>query len=232
VTLEAGPASLEAWPPSLSVAQGTAAPLTATLLSPSGDATDVSADVTWVSSAPRTAFVTNAPDQPRTVVGRDAGTAGLVGRIDGWTAQATAQVTDAALSSVEVVPPPALLSWWPADFTALGRFDDGSVQDLTDQVSWSSSSPTHLRIRGTGLDRGRSVVVAAAPASVDVTARPRGGPATTAHGLPVTPPAARGGVQAEASRQDRGATPGAGPRCGRNDGRRHRHRHLVVVGSW
>jgi hypothetical protein len=178
------------------VALGTAAPLSAALLSPSGASSDVTADVTWVSSAPRTAFVTNAPDAPRQVVGRTPGTAILLGRIDGWVGQVAARVTPAKLSALDVVAPPALLGWWPAPFQAIGHFDDGSVQDLTAQVSWSSSSPTHLRIRGTGLDRGRSVVVAAAPASVDVTARPRGGPATTAHGLPVNPhAAARGGGQ-------------------------------------
>jgi hypothetical protein len=185
LSLEPGPASAEAWPPAQALALGTAVPLTATLLSPSGDASDVTADVTWVSSVPTIAYVTNAPDQPRTVVGRSAGTATLLGKVDGWTAQASARVTTATLSGLQLVPPTALLRWWPAAFQALGQFSDGSVQDLTTQVSWSSSSPVRMRIRGTGLDRGQSQVLPGATGTVDVSARPRGGPASTAEGLPI-----------------------------------------------
>ena len=185
LSLEPGPATAEAWPPTQALALGTAVPLTATLLSPSGDASDVTGDVTWVSSAPAIAFVTNAPDQPRTVVGRSAGTATLLGKVDGWTAQASARVTTATLSGLQLVPPPALLRWWPAAFLAVGQFSDGSVQDLTRQVSWSSSSPVRMRIRGTGLDRGQSQVLPGASGAVDVSARARGGPVSTAGGLAI-----------------------------------------------
>lgn len=185
LTLEPGPATVEAWPPTQSLALGTAVPLAATLLSPSGDSSDVTADVTWVSSTPTVAFVSNAPDQPRTVVGRSAGTATLLGRVDGWTGQASAKVTAATLSGLQLVPPAALLRWWPAPFRALGQLSDGSVQDFTRQVSWSSSSPGRMRIRGTGLDRGHSQVLPGASGSVDVSARPRGGPVSTAAGLAI-----------------------------------------------
>ena len=113
------------WRPGLRcrrVALGTAAPLSAALLSPSGDSSDVTADVTWVSSAPRTAFVTNAPDAARRWWAGARGPRRCLGRIDGWMAPGLgAGHPGDALRAWSVVAPPALLRWWPAAFQALGQ---------------------------------------------------------------------------------------------------------------
>jgi len=73
-----------------------------------------------------------------------------------------------------------VLTWAPVRFVATGQFSDGTTQDLTRWVSWTSSDPGLLRIRGTGADRGAARGVDAGV--VEVLARSRGGPSA---GLPV-----------------------------------------------
>lgn len=173
VTFEPDAGTLELWPPGPSLAIDTALPVAVTLLSASGDSSDVTRDAVWTSSAPELALVTNAPASPPQLIGRDAGQVDLLGRVDGLELRTSAQVTGAGLASLELQAPSTLVTWAPTAFRAVGHFTDGSFQDLTRWVSWSSSRPSHLRVLGTGPQRGAAVALL--PGAVDVHLRPRGG---------------------------------------------------------
>jgi hypothetical protein len=49
---EPDPGTLEVWPPGATLAAGTALPLAVTLVTGSGDSTDVTTDAVWTSSLP------------------------------------------------------------------------------------------------------------------------------------------------------------------------------------
>ncbi len=174
LVVEAQPGMLEAWPPGLTLAAGTELPLSVTLVSASGDSTDVTADAVWMSSAPEVALVTNAPTQQGRLLGVTAGTALLTARVGALQATVRVVVSAATLQGIDVHAPPATVTWAPAAFAATGHFSDGTTQDLTPWVSWTSSDPAVLRLRGTGPGRGSARGLT--PGSVMVTARPRGGP--------------------------------------------------------
>jgi len=158
--------SLEVWPPGALLAAGTVLPLSVTWVTGSGDSTDVTADAVWTSSLPRVAITTNAPGQHGTLLARAPGTTLLTSRLDGLQARLSVVVTAATVQAVDVQPPPAVVTWAPAIFGAMGRFSDGTVQDLTGSVTWLSSDRGVLRIRGTGPDRGTARGVEAGPVQV------------------------------------------------------------------
>jgi hypothetical protein len=99
VTFEPDAGTLELWPPAPTVANGTALPITVTLLSASGDSSEVTQDVVWTSTDPTVGLVTNAPGSPPQLLGRDAGQVDLLGRLDALELRTTAQVTGAGLAS-------------------------------------------------------------------------------------------------------------------------------------
>jgi hypothetical protein len=177
VTFEPDAGTLELWPPAPTIARGTALPIRVTLLSASGDSLDVTQDVVWTSSDPTLGLVTNAPGSPPELLGRDAGQVDLLGRLEALKLQTTAQVTSAGLLSLELDGPSTMVRWAPVALRAIGHFTDGSLQDLTRWLSWSSSRPSRLRVLGTGPQRGAAVALLAGTA--DVRVRPRGGPSTS-----------------------------------------------------
>ena len=176
IEAEPDPGALEVWPPAVSLATGTTFLVAATLVDGSGESTDVTADTVWLSSDPKVAIVTNAPDQRGLLLGRAPGSAVLTAQVDGNRATLSVQVTPATLQRVDVHPPAAIVTWAPSSFTASGVLSDGTVQDLTRWVTWAPSDPTILRLRGTGPDRGTARGVDAG--TVQVFAHPVGGAAT------------------------------------------------------
>jgi uncharacterized protein YjdB len=132
--------SIEVTPTDPSVAAGRTAQLTATGLFSDGSNQDLTAQVTWSSSDDTTASVSNDPASiglaSTFVVGQVTITATLAG-IDGTT---TLTVTDAELDSIEVSPAgQTLAAGYELQLTATGTYSDSSTQDLTTQVTWSSS---------------------------------------------------------------------------------------------
>jgi hypothetical protein len=176
VQAESGPGILEAWPPAAALAAGTALPVVVTLITGSGDSTDVTADAVWLSSDSKVAIVTNAPDQRGILLGRAPGSALLTAQVDGIRVSVPVQVTSATLQRLDVHAPAAIVTWAPSSFVASGVLSDGTVQDLTRSVTWAPSDPSILRLRGTGPDRGTARGVDAG--TVDVLAHPVGGTPT------------------------------------------------------
>ncbi|HUM09878.1 MAG TPA: Ig-like domain-containing protein [Myxococcaceae bacterium] len=172
VEAESAPAALEVWPPGVTLAAGTALPLSVSLVTGSGDSTDVTPDAVWTSSLPRVAIATNAPGQHGTLLGRAPGTAILTTRVDQLEARLPVVVNAATVQEVELHAPPAVVTWAPSSFGATARLSDGTVQDLTGSVSWTLSDPALMRIRGTGGDRGTAVGLDAG--MVQVYAHPLG----------------------------------------------------------
>src|SRR5207249_12326751 len=71
-------------------------------------------------------------------------------------------VTAAILSTITVTPTaPSVANGTTRQFTATGTYSDFTTQDLTTQVTWSSSSPAVATISNAGGTQGLATSVAA-----------------------------------------------------------------------
>lgn len=150
--------------PSLSVAAGLTLSLTAIGTFTDNSTMDLSDTATWSSS--NTAIATMAG---RIATGVAVGNATISAVMNGVTGTATLQVTPALLVSIAVTPANVTLPLGSTrQFTATGTFTDSSTQNLTTQVTWTSSDDTRVAIsnadgsRGlaTGLNQGTVTITA------------------------------------------------------------------------
>ncbi len=157
--------SIAVAPPNSNILKGTTQQFTATGTYCDGSTKDITASATWTSSIPSVATV-NA-----------AGLATGVG-VGTTTIQATSGSVSSA-TNLTVVNPLLSLSITPTlpgtrvggtqQFTATGTYYDGTVQNLTSSVNWSSSSTNVATINSNGLAAGL------ASGTSTITARQPGG---------------------------------------------------------
>jgi hypothetical protein len=139
-------ASIEVTPPILRIAAGRSALMTATGVY-SDNSTQNLTQVTWASSNSAVASV--SPGGVATAVG--VGTATITATSGGIAGSTTLTVTSAVLASIQVTPAtPSVAKGLSQQFIATGIFSDNSKQDLTTQVSWSSSSSAVATISESG----------------------------------------------------------------------------------
>ena len=103
---------------------------------------NITTAVTWQSSAPATASISNAAGSEGLATAASVGgpitISATLGSISGTT-QLT--VTAVTLQSITIAPASATIARTTTlQFVAYGHFSDGSTQDLTAQASWSSST--------------------------------------------------------------------------------------------
>lgn len=148
-------------PPAPSLADGTTVAFTATGTFSDGTTQDLTSSVGWSSSDP--SVVSMAPGGVATAV--DPGAATVTASSVDVQGTASVTVTPAVLVALEVTPPaPVAPKGTSVELAATGRFSDGSVQDLTSDVAWTSSDPAVAGMTGssaTGLAEGQAVLQAA-----------------------------------------------------------------------
>jgi parallel beta-helix repeat protein len=92
---------------------------------------------------------------------------------DGLAGAASFSLTNYAALSIEVSPGnPSLAVSVAGQFTAAGTFTDGSTQDMTSAVAWSSATPSVASIGGTGVATGVAPGTSAITASWQGIASP------------------------------------------------------------
>jgi uncharacterized protein YjdB len=153
-------------PASSSVAAGTG--LQFTVIGAYNDETtrDVTTEATWSSSDPGVATVNGrgiaTPVRP--------GTATITATVGDHSASSTLTVTNALLQSIDVLPAdPSIPNGTSLQLAATGHFDDGSTQDLTGQVSWTSSAAT-VSVGDAAGSKGLASSTALGSASSTITA--------------------------------------------------------------
>jgi uncharacterized protein YjdB len=101
-----------------------------------GTSEDVTASATWSSSQPSIATV----NVQGNVAGVGTGSATLAASYQGTTASAVVSVGPAALVAITITPNPSSFPIGESEqLVATGKFSDGSSQNLTQSVTWSSS---------------------------------------------------------------------------------------------
>ena len=145
-------ASITVTPPLPRLAQGTSQQLRATGTFSDGTVQDVTAIASWTSTA--TAVATVSATGRTTAVA--PGTATIRAAIGAVNGSATVTVTNAMLTSITVSPAnPIIAKDTTVDLTASGVFNDGTNQDLTDQVTWESAAAAVATVASGGATPGR-----------------------------------------------------------------------------
>lgn len=141
-------------PPTATIAVAGTQQFRAIVTLTNGQTEDVTADATWTSSSTAIATINGSG----LATGVSAGVAIITASFDGFSASAKLTVTAAnapALKSIAVTPNPATVpAGQTVAFTAKGTFSDNSTQDLTTQVTWTSSNTKFATIAATGIATG------------------------------------------------------------------------------
>ena len=135
-------------------------------------------DVTWVSSDPPVASISNAAGSRGIATGVSPGTTTITATYGGIVGATTLTVTDAFLVSIEVTPPdPSVETAHTQQFTAIGNFSDGSSRDLTEDATWSPGDPTVASVSNAAGTKGLATGVS--PGTTNITATHSGVAGTT-----------------------------------------------------
>lgn len=137
-----------------------------------GSTENITAQVSWASSDPAVATISNADDATRGVASTiAAGTTTISASRAGTaiTGDSTLTVTEAALLSIAVTPDTATIAdGLTQAFTATGTYSDDTTQDLTAIVTWSSAQTAVATI--SNADGSRGVATGAGPGTATITA--------------------------------------------------------------
>jgi trimeric autotransporter adhesin len=160
---------------------GTTQQFTATGVYSDNSTRDISADVTWKSSNPTVATISNKGLITAVTLGSTQITASLSGITSAAT---TLPVVTIKSVSIEQKSPLKILVKGTQQFTAMATFSDNSQEDATLLAKWASSAPTIATISATGSATGNSTGSANITASLyGVTSTPLilvvGTPSTT-----------------------------------------------------
>ncbi len=166
-------------PAAASVANGTSVQLYATGVYSNNSTQDLTTQVSW--SATTDASVSNASGSQGLVTGAAVGTATVTATFGSVRGTAAVNVTLAILKSIAISP--TTVATWSLgrnqQFTALGTFTDGSTQDVTTTVSWSTSNVAVATIVASGTTAGLAssagqgtVTISAAALGVSATTQP------------------------------------------------------------
>lgn len=136
--------------------------LTATGVYSDGSHTDLTNEVSWTSSLPAFATVSNVGAASGEVTPQALGATTITAALGGQSATALVTVTPAALQQLQLTPSSlSLPAGVAADVVATGVYSDGSTHDLTPLAAWSSSAPTTASVLAghvTALTPGSAVI--------------------------------------------------------------------------
>jgi uncharacterized protein YjdB len=160
--------SIQISPSPASISLGQTQQFTATGHYSDGSTKNITDSVTWASSNTGVATISGSGLATSHSAGSATITA-VLGTVSG-SATLIVTATKVVLVSIAVTPANAdLLVGTLQQFTATGTFSDGSQQDITDSVTWSSSSTSVVSIPAGGLATARalgSVTISATSGSI------------------------------------------------------------------
>ena len=134
-----------------------------------GTTENLTDQVTWISPNTAVASISNSPGSQGLATGLSPGCTSITALLDRVLGFTTLTVTPAFLESIAVTPVnPTLAAGFSLQFTAIGTFSDNTTEDLTNQVTWSSSNTTVAAISNasgskglaTGLIEGSTTITA------------------------------------------------------------------------
>lgn len=132
--------SIEVTPVNATVPVGFTRQFTAIGIFSDGTTQDLTEQASWASGAPSVATIQKGGHSGGIAIGVAPGATPISARFGKVISATSLTVTDASLVSIEVTPAFASLpKGYTRQFTAVGAFSDGSAEDLTADVKWSSN---------------------------------------------------------------------------------------------
>jgi hypothetical protein len=149
--------SISVTPPNPSAAKGTTVAFVATGLYTDSSTQNLTTQVTWGSSAPTIATISNAAGTQGVATAASTGTTTISATLGTITGSTTLTVSAATLVSIAVSPTnPTIPKGTSQQFTAIGTYTDSSTQDLTTQVLWQSNTIGVATISNAAGSQGRA----------------------------------------------------------------------------
>jgi predicted kinase len=162
--------SVEVTPASPSVAKGLTRQFTATGVYTDNSTQDLTTAVTWASSDGAVATVSNAAGSNGLATTSSVGTSTVTATSGGVSGSTELTVTAATLVSVEVTPAnPSVAKGLAQQFTATGVYTDNSTQDLTTQVTWTSSDTGVATVSNAAGSNGLATTTAVGSSTISAT---------------------------------------------------------------
>lgn len=157
-------------PSNAQIAVNSTAQFTATGIYANNATRDLTAAVTWQTTAAEIVSVSNSRLTKGQGTARNAGTASIIAAYGGVSGNATVTVTSASLQSLAITPvQPNAAQGTQQQFTATGTYSDNSVQDLTASVTWVSSSIGVATISDTASSKGLSTAVSPGTSTISAS---------------------------------------------------------------
>ena len=159
---------LQIIPATVQLAIGTTTRLTAIATFADQSTQDVSSQVGWLSSNTAVATV----DSTGLVTGVAAGSTTLSASLLGVTASTSIQVNNTSVSALQVIPAVTTIALGTkSQLQAIATFADGSTQDVSSQVQWSSNDPFIAGVDSLGLVTGSGIGQATVTATLGAISR-------------------------------------------------------------
>ena len=151
--------SIAITPANISIAQGTQTTFTATGTIADGTTQNISSSVSWTTSSPTVATISNIGTSAGSSFGAAAGTATINASLDNKAASAQLTVTGSMMISISLRPTisQSIAIGEIQQYQAIATFSDSTTQDITGQVAWSSSDPVVAVIDPAGPATGTGI---------------------------------------------------------------------------
>jgi trimeric autotransporter adhesin len=133
-----------------------------------GQSLNLTSAVTWTSSTPSVATISNTNESNGVVEGIAPGTTTITAVFAGESGTATLTVTNATLDTIAVSPANPTISIGASEqFVAKGTFSDGTVLPITNQATWRSSNAAVATISSAGIASSASAGTCTIEASLN-----------------------------------------------------------------
>ncbi len=149
------------------VANATKSQYTATAMFSDGSNKDVTTLTSWSTADATVAVVSNSAGSIGELTALKGGATDVTGTFQGKTDTARVTVSNATLASISIMPATAMMvSGQRQNLTAQGILSDGTMQDLTTQVTWSSENTMVATASNATGAKGQVTAVAAGTTNI------------------------------------------------------------------
>lgn len=132
-----------------------------------GSSRDLTSLAVWSSTDDVVASISNAEGSKGLATAHSVGATAIAATVDGITGATGLGVTAAVLQSIQVTPvDPSIPVGMQRRFTAVGTYSDASQQDLTAEVTWTSSDVTRVTVSNASGFEGTATAHALGQAAV------------------------------------------------------------------
>jgi uncharacterized protein YjdB len=162
--------SITITPASPTLAAGSTLQLAATGTFSDGSIEDLTSQASWQSLSPLVEVVSDAQGSQGLLYGVGKGSATITATVDGVSGSETVTVTAATLSSIAITPASPLVDVGATvPLIATGTFSDGTTEDLTNSVGWTSSASSVAEVSDAAGSNGLLTGLAAGTATISAT---------------------------------------------------------------